>query len=92
MHWLNQDCQHVENYFGKINVIFNIDSKGVYCEINTKSIKYKFVACNVEQLLGLIADEFSSSDESYDGEFAVYTTWTEIRGLRKYHNKKHVVI
>jgi hypothetical protein len=92
MHWLNADCIYVENYFGKNNVIFNIDSKGVYCEINTRETKYRFVACTVEQLLGLIADEFYSSDESYDGEFAVYTTWTNIKGLKKYHNAKHNVI
>jgi len=91
MHWLHEDCVHVINYFGVNKVVFNIDSRGVYCEINT-DVKYRFAAATVEQLLGLIADEFSSSDESYDREFAVYTTWTDIKGLKKYHNAKHSVI
>lgn len=91
MHWLHKDCKYVEDYFGKNKVVFNIDNKGVYCEINT-DVKYKFAANSIEQLLGLIADEFSSSDESFDGEFEVYTTWTNIKGLEKYHNAKYSVI
>ena len=91
MHWLHKDCQHVINYFGQNKVVFNADNKGVYCEINT-DVKYRFAATTVEQLLGLIADEFSSSDESYDGEHSIYTTWTDIKKLKKYHNAKYSVI
>jgi len=91
MHWLHKDCKYVEDHFRRDKVIFNVDNRGVYCEINI-DVKYKFAATTVELLLGLIADEFSSSDESFDGEFATYVTWTNIRGLRKYHNAKHNVI
>lgn len=96
---IHPDFQIVKDHFGDHRCCFNVETRGnkaaFLCEIDQRDIDeglYFFSSDTPEGLLCLIAEQFSSSDESFDGEHAYYETWCNIPGLDAYFTKTEKVI